>query len=148
RSSARSRRSVPSRGSAVSRALGSGKSERPPECGGLVGTRRGWRRRPLRLRRRLDAGIVLEELLVHLDEVLPLVGRLVLGEDRLHRAHRLARTTVDALVGMDEELRVALVDTVDRTYLDAGLVLHVDAGFRDDVRHSGLPISRIFRGFV
>src|SRR5260370_22024681 len=41
-------------------------------------------------RARLDRGVVREELLVHLDEVLPVGRRLVLGEDRLHRAHRLA----------------------------------------------------------
>src|SRR5437762_5397085 len=49
----------------------------------------------------LDPGMVLEELLVELDEVLPLIRRLVFGEDRLHGAHRLARAAIDALVGMD-----------------------------------------------
>src|SRR5207247_10454190 len=38
-------------------------------------------------------------LLVH--EALPLLGRCVVGEDRLHRARRLTGLAVDALVGMD-----------------------------------------------
>src|SRR5262245_11105600 len=100
----------------------------------------------LRLGRGLDSGIVLEELLVQLDEVLPLIGRLVLSEDRLDRAHRLASAAVDALVRMDVEHRVAFVDAVHRTHLDAGLVLHVDARLGDDVRHQVLPLASATRG--
>src|SRR5256886_10704249 len=57
----------------------------------------------LLLRCGLDSRVVLEELLVQLDEVLPLLRSFVLGEDRLHRAHRLAGAAVDALVGRSEE---------------------------------------------
>src|SRR5262245_12283722 len=96
----------------------------------------------LRLGRGLDSRIVLEELLIQLDEVLPLIGRLVLSEDRLDRAHRLASAAVDALVRMDVEHRVAFVDAVHRTHLDAGLVLNVDARLGDDVRHQVLPLAR------
>src|SRR3989338_3112196 len=92
------------------------------------------------LRGRLDARIVLEELLVQLGEVLPLVRDLVLGEDRLHRAHGLARAAVDALVRMDIEHGLALVDAVHGADLDAGLVLDVDARLGDHVRH-GMPPS-------
>src|SRR4029434_6668719 len=103
---------------------------------------RAWRvvveRVQLRLGGRLDAGMVLEELLVHFDELLPLIGGLVLCEDRLHRAYRLTGPAVDALVRMDVEHRVAFVDAVDRTHLDTGLVLHVDARLRDDIRHLDL----------
>ena len=56
-------------------------------------------------------------------------------EDRLHRALGLARATVDALVGVDVELILSLVDAVDRTYLDATGVLRVDARLGDDVCH-------------
>src|SRR6266516_4841501 len=49
----------------------------------------------------LDAGMILEELLVHVGELLPLIRDLVLGEDRLHRTHRLAGATVDALIRVD-----------------------------------------------
>src|SRR6266478_7193135 len=96
-------------------------------------------RRPLRLGRRLGPGIVREEFLVQGREALPLVRDFVLGEDRLHRADRLARPAVDAFVGMDEEHRLSLVNAIDRAYLDAGLVLDVDAGFSDHIRHLGPP---------
>src|SRR5262245_10137103 len=96
----------------------------------------------------LGVRVVLEELLVELDEVLPLIRRLVLGEDRLDGAHGLASAAVDALVGVDEELGVTFVDAVDRAHLHTGLVLDVDAGFNDDVRHSEPPyIVSDFRRF-
>src|SRR2546422_320311 len=101
--------------------------------------RRGWRSAAggvqLLLRGGLDPGVVLEELLVELDEVLPLLGSLILGENRLHRTHGLARAAVDALVGVDVEHRLTLVDAVDRAHLHACLVFYVDARLRDDVRH-------------
>src|SRR5438445_13871396 len=69
--------------------------------------RRGWRSAAggvqLLLRGGLDHGVVLEELLVELDEVLRLLGRLVLDADRLHRTHALARAAVDGVVGLDGE---------------------------------------------
>ena len=77
-----------------------------------------------------------EELRVRAVEVAPLLGHVVLIEDRLDGAHRLARAAVDALVGLDVEHPLALVDAVDRTLVHAGTVLHVHAGLGDDVRHS------------
>src|SRR4029077_16393719 len=68
---------------------------------------------------------VLEELHVGLVEVLPLLRCVVLVEDRLDRADRLAGAAVDALVRVDVERALALVDAVDRALLDAGLVLHI-----------------------
>src|SRR5262249_59661383 len=73
------------------------------------------------------------------DEVFPLLRRLVLDEDRLHRADRLASPAVDALVGGDEELVRPLVDAVHRADLDAGLVLDVDTRLGDHVRHTDPP---------
>src|SRR6058998_4362713 len=109
---------------------------------------RTWRaaagRVQLSLGRRLDPGMVLEKLLVQLDEVLPLIGRLVFRENRLHRAHRLTGAAVDAFVRMDVEHRVAFVDAIHRTHLDAGLVLYVDARLGNDVRH--LSLRSLFRG--
>src|SRR3989449_4566342 len=85
--------------------------------------RRGWRSAAggvqLLLRGGLDPGGGLEELLVELDEVLPLLGSLILGEDRLHPTHRLARAAVDALVGGDVEHRLTLLDAIDRAHLHA-----------------------------
>src|SRR6266403_574122 len=111
---------------------------------------RAWRvavgRVQLGLGGRLDSGIVLEELLVQLDEALPLIGCLVFGEDRLDRAHGLTSAAVDAFVRMDVEHRVAFVDAIHRTDLDTGLVLHVDARLGDDVRHQVLPLASAIRG--
>src|SRR5437867_7507967 len=92
-------------------------------------------------RARLDPGVVDEELLVQRDEVFRLFRRLVLGEDRLHWAHRLAGPAVDTLVGVDEKLARPLIDAVHRADLDAGLVLDVDARLDDHVRHGDLPSS-------
>src|SRR5262249_17684358 len=100
--------------------------------------RDGTRQERLTLGRRLDAGVVLEELLVHLNELLPVRRRLVLGEDGLDGADGLAGAAVDALIGMDVEHGLALVDAIHGADLDAGLVFHVDARFRDDVRHYSL----------
>src|SRR5207247_11465669 len=51
------------------------------------------------------------------------------------RALRLARPTVDALLRVDDEDPLELVNAVDRTDVDAGEVFDVDARLRDDVRH-------------
>src|SRR5215470_3497411 len=110
--------------------------KRGPVAGSPRGDETGEER--LALRRRLDAGIVLEELLVHLDELLPVRRRLVLGEDGLDGADGLASAAVDALIRMDVEHGLALVDAIHGADLDAGLVFHVNAGFRDDVRHYSL----------
>src|SRR5260370_476591 len=98
------------------------------------------RQLPLRLRGTgLHPGVVDEELFVELDELLRRLRGFVLCEDRLHRTHRLARSAVDTLVGVYEELIRALVDTVDRADLDAGLVLDVDTRLSDDIRHGHFP---------
>ena len=72
---------------------------------------------------------------VDLDERLHRVRDGILGEDRLDRAFRLACAAIDAFLGVDHQHAIGLVDAVDRTDLNAGSVLHVDAGLGDDVRH-------------
>src|SRR5256885_17226147 len=113
-----------------------------------MNAQRAWRaaveRVHLGLGGRLDSGVVLEELLVQLDEVLPLIGRLVFREDRLDRADGLASPAVDAFVRMDVEHRLAFVDAIHRTDLDTGLVLHVDARLGDDVRHQVLRYRPLY----
>src|SRR5947208_16619316 len=98
--------------------------------------RRGWRSAAggvqLLLRGGLDPGVVLEELLVELDEVLALLGSLILGEDRLHRTHGLARAAVGPLVGVDVGHPRPLADAVHRPLLHAGLLFDRDARLRDD----------------
>src|SRR2546427_12383782 len=83
--------------------------------------------------------LLLEVDAVLLDEGGPLLRHAVVREDRLDRARRLAGLAVDALVGVDVELILPLVDAIDGTDLDAGLVLHPDAGLGDHERHAILP---------
>src|SRR3954451_4462326 len=78
---------------------------------------------------------VVEEVDVGGVVVLPLLRGVVLVEDRLDGAHRLAGSAVHALVGVDVEHPLPLVDAVDGALVDAGPVLQVDAGLRDDVGH-------------
>src|SRR2546422_1228201 len=70
------------------------------------------------------------------DIALPLRRRVFLREDRRDRALRLAGPAVDALVRVNVELVLPLVDAVHRAHVYAGAILHADAGFRDDVRHA------------
>src|SRR6476469_7921130 len=80
---------------------------------------------------------------VDLDERRPRVGQRVRGEARLDGALRLAGPAVDALLRIDDEDPVRLVDAVHRTDIDAGLVFDVDTRLGDDVRHSGNPSEAV-----
>src|SRR3954454_5086708 len=85
-----------------------------------------------------------EVLGVHDGEALPLLGQLVLGEARIHRAGLDASVAVDALLGVDVQLLNAFVvglvrrrvDAVHRAHLDAGVVLGADARLGDHVSHA------------
>src|SRR5690606_34175751 len=87
------------------------------------------------LRRAAGRSELVEELDVGVVVLRPLVGGVVLVEDRLDRADRLAGAAVHALVRLDVEHPAALVDAVDGALVDAGAVLHVDAGQGDHVGH-------------
>src|SRR5947208_2085353 len=63
------------------------------------------------------------------------VTAIFLGEDRRHGAFGLARAAVDALIRVDVQHVLALINAIHGTHVHAGPVLHVDAGFRDDVGH-------------
>src|SRR5262249_31751504 len=78
---------------------------------------------------------IFEELVVGRGIVLPLLRHVVLVEDRLHRADRLAGTAVNALIGVDVEHPVALVYAVDRALLNARLVEQVDAWLGNYIGH-------------
>src|SRR5438105_15112498 len=88
---------------------------------------------PLRLAGRVGG---LEHISVLRDVAFPLRRRVFLREDRRHRALRLAGTTIDALVGMNVELILSLVDAVHRAHIHAGAVFYTDARFGDDIGHS------------
>jgi hypothetical protein len=72
---------------------------------------------------------------VFLDVVGPLRRHIGVREDRLNRALGFASSAVDALIGVNVELVVTLVDAVHGTDLDAAGVFGPDAGLSDDVCH-------------
>src|SRR5690554_5498393 len=88
-----------------------------------------------------DVGPHLGELGVALDEGLLALGELILREDCLGGALRLAEGAVDALVGVDHQEVGALVEAVHRADLDTIGVLALDAVLGDDERHATLPSS-------
>src|SRR5215207_10883268 len=76
-----------------------------------------------------------EEVNIGVVVLLPLLRRVILIEDRLDWADRLARAAVDAFVRVDIEHPLTLVDAVDRAFLNASKVLQVHTWLRNDVRH-------------
>src|SRR5437773_8784870 len=90
---------------------------------------------------------------VDLRKLLPLLGQVIQRENRGHRADWHTGATVYALDGIDVELRDFIEDGtaiivgrallgVDAIYgagIDAGGVLHPDAGLGNDVRHTPPP---------
>src|SRR5262249_41844486 len=91
---------------------------------------------------------------VHLGEVFPLFGQVVLGEDRLDGTGRLARSTVDALGRVDIEhlgaleigLILARMNAVDRADVYTSGVLGPDAGLGYYVSHKSSLRERIKPG--
>ena len=81
---------------------------------------------------------------VDLGELLPLARQVFFREDRGDRAGIHAQSAIDAVGGIDVELRIGVlaVDAIDWANVDAGLVLDVDAGFGDDVGHGFLERAR------
>jgi len=109
---------------------------------GLADEGVGVRRRRLLSR---DVGPSLRILAVDVEPTIK--ARLGVGLDGVDRAFRLADPTVDALVGMNDEHVLALVEAVHRTDFDAIGVFALDANFSDDVGHlphteSGCAVRR------
>ena len=86
---------------------------------------------------------VIKEFHVGLVVVRPLFRHVVLVEDGFHRAHRLARTTVDALVGVDIECAITLVNTINRALVDARSIFHINTGQSNNIRHNGVFLSQV-----
>src|SRR5215212_5984030 len=97
------------------------------ELGGLAVELLGVRRSVLLLR---DVGPALGQIGVQLEPLLQ--PRLRIRLDGLGRAFRLADSAIDALVGMNDEHVLALVEAIDRTHLDTVHVLALDAVLGDD----------------
>jgi hypothetical protein len=77
----------------------------------------------------------LEHFAVDLNVLLEIRGHVLFRKDRGHRALGLTGAAINALIGMDKELVRTFVDAVHRTYINAGTVLRILAGFSYDVRH-------------
>src|SRR5262249_58061712 len=84
--------------------------------------------------------LVLGDISLHISR------HVFLGKDGRHRALRLARTAIDALVGMDIKLVVPFVDAVHWTNVYAGPVLNSNASFHNHVRHAPAPLARRPKG--
>src|SRR5437879_3214847 len=89
-----------------------------------------------------SVGVLDEEDLVDLDEVLPLGSNVVARVDGVDGAGGKAGIAVHTLFGVDEELLFTLVDAVDRAFVNAGTVLHSDARLADHIGHQSFPPSR------
>src|ERR1700677_415110 len=81
---------------------------------------------------RLDRGALLG---VHRRIARPLCRHVGLGEDRLDRALRHARFTIDAISWIDVQHHVVLVKAFHRTHGHAVGVLAIVTGFANCVRH-------------
>lgn len=81
---------------------------------------------------------LLREVGIPLRVVCHVLGQLVVGINGLHGAHRHTGVAVDALVWVNYEEVRPLIKTVHRADFYTIRVFAVDAGFSDDVRHSGL----------
>lgn len=68
-------------------------------------------------------------------EILPLIGHLIVRKNCLNRALRNARSTVDALLGVDEELILPFINAINRAYVDTRLVFLFDTRLGDDICH-------------
>src|SRR4029079_1362853 len=79
----------------------------------------------------------LRQLGVQSLERLLVLGHVVLGEDRLHRALRHAQRAVDAFVGIDHQEVGPFPEAVDGADVDAIGIFAANAALGDDVGHGG-----------
>jgi hypothetical protein len=84
-----------------------------------------------------------EELDVRAVVVTPLFRKIVFVIDRFDGTHRLARSAVNTLVGVDVEHPVALVDTVNGTLIDARAVFEIHTRQGNHIRHNFLLLSTL-----
>lgn len=87
-----------------------------------------WRRAP-------RGGIFVKDVPIDRYIFLKLGRYVFFGEDRRHGALGLAGPTINALVRMYVKHFRTFVDTIDWTNVHAGLVLGIDTGLSNDVRH-------------
>jgi hypothetical protein len=88
-----------------------------------------------------------EEVNVGLVVLAPLTRKIVFVIDRLNWANRLTGSAVHALIRVDVEHAVALVNTVNWTFIDASLVLDIYTWQRNNIRQLellGLLVQILF----
>ena len=73
----------------------------------------------------------------------PLLGKIVLVVDRFYRTHRLTGTAIHALIRVDVEHPVALIDAINRALINAGAVFDINTGQSDYVGHGWWVLSEL-----
>src|SRR5690606_12853392 len=76
---------------------------------------------------------LVEELDIRLVVVGPFLGQVILVVDGFDRTHRLARPAVDALIGVDVERTLPLVDAVHGALVNTRAIFHIHTRQCDDV---------------
>jgi hypothetical protein len=76
-----------------------------------------------------------KECRVDLAVLLPIAGNVILVIDRLYWADRLAGTAINALIGLDVEHPITLINTINRALFNAGLILDIHTRLGDYVGH-------------
>ena len=74
--------------------------------------------------------------IVFLDKALPILGHICIHEDRGDGAFCLTKTAINALVGVDVNHVIPLVNTIDRADGHARLILDSNAGLCNYVGHN------------
>jgi adenine deaminase len=77
----------------------------------------------------------LEETRVDLTVLLPLSRDVIFVIDGLHRTDRLTCTAINALIRLDVQHPITLVNAINGALLDAGLVFHINTRLGDYVCH-------------
>jgi hypothetical protein len=77
-----------------------------------------------------------EELDVLLDIACPVIGDIFLWENSLNWALRLTGSTIDALVGVDVVLILALVNAIGRAHVNTRGVFYSNTWFTNDTGHT------------
>jgi hypothetical protein len=87
-------------------------------------------------------GVAVEDFLVLLDIGSVVRGYVFLREDRCYGTLWLAGTAINALVGVNIELVLALIDAIHGTDIHAGAVLNSNTRLDDHISHPATPSSR------
>ena len=80
----------------------------------------------------------IEELRVNFFKFIPLGWDVIFVIDRFDWADRFAGATVNALIRLDVEHPIALVDAIDWALFDTGLIFNIHTRKRDHICHERL----------